>query len=106
MPLKAAEIRGFQLDDTPYRKTDQNGLYLEIRPNGSKLWYCKFRIQGIEKRLSLGAWPEVSLAEAREKRDDARRQIRAGEDPLHSRKIEKIRGDCRLGTVSSRWPRT
>ncbi|WP_331710215.1 MULTISPECIES: Arm DNA-binding domain-containing protein [Pseudomonadota] len=54
MSLKAAEIRGFQPADTPYRKTDQNGLYLEIRPNGSKLWYCKFRIQGIEKRLSLG----------------------------------------------------
>lgn len=99
MSLKAAEIRWFEPTDTPYRKTDQNGLYLEVRPNGSKLWYCKFRFQGIEKRLSLGAWPEISLAEARQRRDDARRKIRAGEDPLHSRKMAKLK--ARLASDSS-----
>jgi len=97
MPLKAAEIRGFQPIDTLYRKSDDKGLYLEIRPNGSKHWFLKYRIHGSEKRLSLGTWPEVSLADARERRDDARKKIREGDDPLHSRKMEKIRGRLSAG---------
>lgn len=91
MSLKAAEIRGFQPIDTVYRKSDDKGLYLEIRPNGSKHWFVKYRIHGSEKRLSLGSWPEVLLADARERRDDVHKKIRAGDDPLHSRKMEKIR---------------
>lgn len=87
MSLKAAEIRGFQPIDTVYRKSDEKGFYLEIRPNGSKHWFVKYRIYGSEKRLSLGSWPEVSLADARERRDDVRKKIRAGDDPLHSREM-------------------
>jgi hypothetical protein len=78
MPVKAAEIRGFQPIDTLYRKSDDKGLYLEIRPNGSKHWFLKYRIHGSEKRLSLGTWPEVSLAYARERRDDARQKDQGG----------------------------
>lgn len=97
MPRKAAEIRGFQPIDTLYRKSDDKGLYLEIRPNSSKHWFLKYRIHGSEKRLSLGTWPEVSLAGARERRDDARKKIREGDDPLHSRKMEKIRSRLLAG---------
>ncbi len=91
MSLKAAQIPAFKPGDTPYRKFDGRGLYLEVRPSGSKLWYFKYRYLGSEKRLSLGAFPEVRLAEAREKCDKARRMINAGEDPLHKRKMKKIR---------------
>jgi hypothetical protein len=72
MSLKVLEIQAFPAIARPYKKADGAGLYLEIFPNGSKLWRYKFRIEGKEKRLALGAWPEVSLADARAKRDAAR----------------------------------
>lgn len=90
MSLKTAEIAAFRATDRPYRKTDEKGLYLEIRPNGSKRWYFKYRVRGVEKRIGFGPWPEVSLVEARDRRDQARRSIKAGEDPLHDRKMEKM----------------
>ena len=90
MALKAAEIRAFPALDSAYRKTDAKGLYLEIRPNGAKRWFFKYRVLGSEKRLTLGDWPEVSLAEARDLRDQARREVKEGGDPLHDRKKKKI----------------
>jgi integrase len=90
MSLKAAQISAFPALDTPYKKADEKGLYLEIFPNGSKLWRYKFRAGGKEKRLALGAWPEVTLAQARQKRDEARRSVHSGADPAHARKMEKI----------------
>jgi integrase len=97
MPLKVAQIPTFQPSDRPYRKFDGRGLYIEVRPNGSKLWYFKYRFLGSEKRLSLGPFPEVRLAEAREKCEEARRMIRAGEDPSHKRKMEKIKARLSAG---------
>lgn len=90
MALKAIEIKAFAPRDKVYRKSDEKGLYVEIRPNGSKLWFLKYRIDGKEKRLGLGSYPEVSLAAAREARDSARVEIRAGRDPLLDRKLAKI----------------
>ncbi len=90
MTLKAAEIRAFPALDTAYRKTDEKGLYLEIRPNGAKRWYFKYRAGGVEKRLTLGDWPETSLAQARDLRDQARRAVKDGGDPLHDRKKKRI----------------
>lgn len=90
MALKALEVKGFKPKEKAYRKTDSAGLYLEIRPNGSKLWFFKYRVTGKEKRLSLGVWPDVTLADARLERDNARKVVQAGGDPLHDRKMEKI----------------
>ncbi len=90
MALKAAEIRAFPALDTPYRKTDEKGLYLEVHPKGSKTWYFKYRFAGKEKRMSFGPWPEVSLVEARDLRDKNRRKVRQGIDPLLERKMDKI----------------
>ncbi|WP_226018892.1 integrase arm-type DNA-binding domain-containing protein [Novosphingobium sp. FKTRR1] len=84
------EVKAFPLLKKTYRKTDEKGLYLEVRPNGSKLWFFKYRHQGAEKRIGLGAWPDVSLAEARERRDAARKTAQDGSDPLHLRKMDKI----------------
>ena len=91
MSLKAAQIRDLQPSDTPYRRSDEKGLYLKIFPNGSKLWRYKYRILGREKRLALGAWPEVSLAEARKKRDDARLLVLDDIDPLAEKKTRVCR---------------
>ncbi|MBI1402291.1 MAG: DUF4102 domain-containing protein [Porphyrobacter sp.] len=90
MPLNAMEIKSFRPTDKLYRKPDGLGMYLEVRPNGSKLWFLKYRIDGREKRLGLGSYPDVSLADARTARDEARAEIKAGRDPLHDRKMAKI----------------
>lgn len=90
MSLKALQIRGFGPKEKTYRKTDSRGLYIEIRPNGSKLWFYKYRVDGREKRLGLGVWPDVSLGDARSKRDDARKVVQGGGDPLQDRKMEKL----------------
>ena len=82
MSLKALEVKAFLPAIRAYKKADELGLYLEVFPNGSKLWRFKYRFAGKEKRLALGAYPEVSLAEAREKRDAARKQMRDGSDTL------------------------
>ncbi|MGB6856588.1 MAG: Arm DNA-binding domain-containing protein, partial [Terracidiphilus sp.] len=63
------------------RKYDAGGLYVEIAPSGRRWWRWKYRFAGKEKRISLGVYPEVSLKEARDLRDDARRLLRDGIDP-------------------------
>ena len=65
MSLTALQIRAFSPGDTAYKRADERGLYLEIFPNGSKLWRLKYYVGGKEKRIALGAWPEVSLQAAR-----------------------------------------
>ena len=64
-----------------YKLTDEKGLYLLVRPNGSRLWRHKYRVAGKEKLGSYGAYPEVSIREARAKRDETREILRAGKDP-------------------------
>lgn len=91
------EIKAFSATETTYRKADEKGLYLEIAPSGSKLWRFKYRFAGKEKRLALGAYPEVSLADARQARDDARKLIQEGNDPAHSRKMGKIAAKVNAG---------
>ena len=90
MSLKDAEIRAFQPTDRAYKKTDSGGLYLEIFPNGSKLWRWKFRYAGKEKRLALGAYPDVSLKEARQLRDVEKAKLHKGTDPSLDRKRAKL----------------
>jgi len=70
--------------------TDNRGLYVEVHPNGSKLWRYKYRFMGKQKRIALGRYPDVGLAEARQRRDDARRKLEGGTDPSAERKREKL----------------
>lgn len=79
--VKKAERR-----DKPYKMADSGGLYLYVAPSGSKSWRMKFRIGGKEKLLTFGPYPQVKLSEAREKRDEARRQIRENVDPSGGRR--------------------
>ena len=90
MPLRDLEIRAFRPRDKAYKKTDERGLYLEVRPNGSKLWRFKYSYLGKDKRIALGSYPEVGLAEARRKRDEARQKLRDGIDPVSERRAEKL----------------
>ena len=90
MALTELQIRKLRPTDKVTQYTDERGLYLEVHPNGSKLWRYKYRYMGKQKRLALGRYPDVGLAEARRRRDDARRQLDAGTDPLAERKHDKL----------------
>lgn len=97
MPLKFSEVQSFRAKDRLYKKADEKGLSLWIFPNGSKRWHYKYRFAGKEKSMALGVFPEVSLAEARQKRDEARRLLAAGKDPMHERKMRKITAAVNAG---------
>lgn len=73
-----------------YKVTDEKGLYIEVKPSGSKLWRFKYRFGGKEKLLSVGIYPDVGLKEARAKRDELRKQVAGGIDPSDLRKAEKL----------------
>lgn len=75
-PLTDSAIKVAKPKDSPYKLTDGQGLYLEVTPNGSKLWRLKYRFDGKEKRLALGAYPAVPLQQARQRRTEARKQVK------------------------------
>lgn len=86
MALTDLHVRKAKPAESDYKMADGQGLTLLVRANGSKLWRFRYRFAGKEKMLSLGAYPEVSISDARESRDAARAQIRAGRDPSIERK--------------------
>ncbi|WP_251363381.1 Arm DNA-binding domain-containing protein, partial [Escherichia coli] len=75
MALTDAKIRAAKPTDKAYKLTDGAGMFLLVHPNGSRYWRLRYRILGKEKTLALGVYPEVSLSEARTKRDEARKLI-------------------------------
>lgn len=92
MPLNDLAIRNAKPSHKPIRLSDAQGLYLEISPAGGKLWRMKYRFGGKEKRLSFGAYPDVSLKDARERRDAARKMLANGIDPGEAKKAQKAAG--------------
>ncbi|WP_448537467.1 tyrosine-type recombinase/integrase [Sphingobium yanoikuyae] len=81
MPLKELEVRYASRRSKDYKLGDGGGLYLLVRPTGSRLWRMKYRFGGKEKLLSFGRYPEVTLAEARLRRAEAKLALARGEDP-------------------------
>lgn len=90
MKLTARQVDTAKSKDKPYKLSDGGGLYLEVSTSGSRYWRLKYRYAGKEKRLAFGVYPEVSLAEAREKRDTAKKVLSSGSDPGEVKKAEKI----------------
>lgn len=99
MPLTDAKVRALTPTDRSYRKSDDRGLYIEVFLTGSKLWRYKYRYHGKEKRLALGEYPQVKLAEARRKRDAARLQLDEGLDPSLERK--RVKASRRLSASNT-----
>jgi integrase len=94
MPLNDPTIKNAKPTGKAYRLSDEKGLYLEVSPNGGKWWRLKYRFDGKEKRLSLGTYPEVGLKLARERRDEARKQLADGIDPsIHRQATKATRSD-------------
>ncbi len=81
MALTARQVETAKPKDKDYKLSDERGLYLLVKTTGARYWRFKYRIAGKEKKLSFGVYPDVSLAEARTKRDDARKIISEGGDP-------------------------
>ncbi|HFW5273566.1 TPA: tyrosine-type recombinase/integrase [Salmonella enterica subsp. enterica serovar Bullbay] len=81
MKLTARQISTAKPTEKPYKLSDGGGLYLLVNPNGSQYWRMKYRYAGKEKLLSIGVYPDVTLAEARDKRIEAKRILATGDDP-------------------------
>ena len=88
MALTDTAIRNARPGAKPVKLSDEKGLFLLVQPSGGKLWRLKYRVDGREKKLSLGRYPEVSLREARQRRDEARAQLANGIDPGVARRAD------------------
>ena len=89
MPLTDTAIRKAMPGPKTRKLSDGKGLYLELSPAGGRWWRLKYRIAGVEKRISLGTYPETSLKAAREKMEEARALVTQGIDPSQARKAAK-----------------
>ena len=97
MSLTDVAIRRAKAGVKTVKLSDERGLYLEVSPSGGKWWRLKYRIEGKEKRISLGVYPDVGLKEARERRDAARKLLADGVDPSENRKAQKAAKADRAG---------
>ena len=89
MPLTDTAIRNAKPGAKPIKLFDERGLFLLVTPTGGKWWRFRFMFDGKEKLLSLGVYPDVSLKDARERRDEARKLVANGVNPSENRKIQK-----------------
>ncbi len=80
--LTASQVKTAKPREKPYKLADGGGMFLLVNPNGTKYWRLKYRVHGKEKMLALGVYPKVTLAEARGKRETARKQLKDGLDPM------------------------
>jgi len=90
MALSDTALRNAKPTEKPFKLYDERGLYLIVNPNGGKWWRLKYRLGGKERTISLGTYPEVTLAQARSKRDDARALVAGNTDPSQHRQETKI----------------
>jgi integrase len=106
MPLTDAKARNAKPKSKQFKIFDTDGLFLLVSPAGGKWWRFKYRIGGKEKLISLGTYPEVSLAQARVRRDEAQKQVADGIDPSQARKAlkdAKIQNESSFEVVAREW---
>lgn len=99
MKLSDTAIKKAKPEQKPYKMADGGGMYLEVMPTGSKYWRLKYRFGGKEKRLAFGVYPDVTLAEARSRRDDARKLLANDTDPSAAKQAKKL-SNAELGANS------
>ena len=103
MALTDRAIRSLKPNAKAYKRFDDRGLYVLVQPNGGRYWRLKYRFEGRERLLALGVYPEVSLRQARERRDVARRQIADGIDPSAERAARKLARADSFEAVAREW---
>lgn len=91
MPLTDVAIRNAKPGAKAIKLSDGSGMFLLVTPAGGKLWRLKYRLDGKEKLLAMGAYPQVSLSDARKRREDARALLAQGKDPSREKQKEKLR---------------
>jgi integrase len=101
--LTVKQIEAAKPREKPYGLKDEKGLYLQVTPQGSKLWRFRYWLDKKENRISLGSYPEITLAEAREKRDELRKQIAHKVDPARAKKEETEARRNTFSAVSKEW---
>jgi integrase len=105
--LSAVRVRDAKPREKPYKLFDERGLYLLVKPSADqyqgRLWRFRYRVNGIEKLLALGTYPDVSLKRAREKRDEARRLLADGVDPNVQRKTERAASTETFEAIGREW---
>lgn len=101
--LTEAAVRAAKAAQKPRKLFDERGLYLLVTPEGSRLWRLKYRYEGREKLLSLGAYPDVSLKAARQRRDDARRVLADGIDPSEERRAKRAAQADTFKLIAEEW---
>ncbi|EJL1150951.1 integrase arm-type DNA-binding domain-containing protein [Salmonella enterica] len=108
MSLTDAKIRAAKPDEKPYKLADSGNMFLLVHPNGSRYWRLRYRFQGKERTLALGVYPDVSLSDAREKRDAARKLIAEGIDPCEQKRANKSLPDTAqtFETAARQWHRS
>lgn len=89
MALTDVKVRSANPMDKPYKLTDGDGMHLMVPPNGSKYWRLQYRFDGKQKMLALGVYPGISLSEAQQRRDEAKRQVANLIDHSEKKKVEK-----------------
>lgn len=89
MALNDTALRNAKPKEKPYKLSDAGGLFLLVQPNGSRLWRLAYRFTGKQKTLAIGGYPLISLADARARRDDAKRLLLDGKDPGEEKKAAK-----------------
>lgn len=104
--LTDTAARNARAKDKDYKLADSGGLYLFVTTKGHKSWRFKYRFGGKEKRLVFGSYPEVSLAEARNRRDDARRLVREHRDPSAEAKKDKLASIVRHENTLEKFARS
>ena len=90
MKLSAFAITSAKPQDKPFKLSDGDGLHLLVQPSGKKFWRYRYRFVGTEKMLALGSYPATPLADARRRRDEAKKLLEAGTDPSAQKKLERF----------------
>jgi integrase len=101
--LSNAVISGAKPREKAFKLADSGGLFLLVTPTGSRWWRLRFRVRGKENMLSLGTFPDVSLKLARERRDQARRDLANGVDPSAKRRTEKMASGDTFEAIAREW---
>lgn len=100
--LTAKAVANARPADRPYKLADGRQMYLRVQPNGARLWRLDYALHGTRRTLALGAYPDVSLRDARGAADDARALIRKGVDPIQHRRDEAARAEAARGETFQR----
>lgn len=97
--LTVMQIRSLKPAERPYKVADADGLYLLVQPSGALLWRFRYRCCGIERKLSLGSFPDVSLPQARRKRDEAKAELDDGIDPVEEKRQRRLKAELAAQTT-------